>query len=88
MTGGNANYKKGRRKENYICEKLKRNGWTIAQRSAGSHSPIDVFAFHKENKRIKLIQSKPNNFSKSQEKKILEENDWLNGKFEVEFVVE
>ena len=85
---GNPFYKKGARKEAYICEKLKKDGWDIAQRSAGSHSQVDVWAVNKETKKIKLIQSKPNNFPESQERKILEENEWLNGNFEVEFVVE
>ena len=84
----NPKYKKGSRKEYAIINKLKAEGYEIAQRSAGSKSPVDIWAVKKETKTIKLIQSKPNNFSESETAKIMSENDWLNGNFEVEFVVE
>ena len=78
----NKNYTKGRRKEYKICNQLKSEGWIIVQRTAGSHSPIDVFAIKKG--KIKLVQAKPDNFNAS---KILKELNWLNGKFKVEFEV-
>jgi len=80
----NKNYVKGRRKEYKVCKMYKDAGWEIAQRSAGSHSPIDVFAINKKKKIIKLIQAKPDNFNAD---KILKELNWLNGKFKVEFEV-
>jgi hypothetical protein len=84
---GNKHYVNGRYKEYKIRKELLKEGYDIAQRSAGSHSPIDIFAIHKERKEILLVQSKPDNFLKSSEKKILDEYDWLNGDFKVEFQV-
>ena len=85
---GNKNYRKGRRKEYSVIDKLRAEGcWEIVQRSKGSHSPVDIFAISKEQKRIKLIQVKPKDFSEFQENKILKENEWLKGKFEVEFEI-
>jgi len=81
----NKNYEKGRRKEYKICEKYKKEGYDIVQRTAGSHSPFDIIAINKTLKIIKLIQSKPDNYN---EKKIIEENLWLNNAFRVEFQVE
>lgn len=81
----NKNYVAGRRKEYKICNDLKADGFDIAQRSAGSHSPIDVFAIHKLDKKIIFVQSKPDSFPKSEAKKINDELGYLKGKFEVEF---
>jgi len=77
----NRNYEKGRRKEYKIRNELIEEGYDIAQRSAGSHSPIDVFAICKKTKTILLIQSKPDDY----DKKEYEEYNWLNGKFKVKF---
>ena len=93
MVKGNPNYRKGRRKESSICDKLKKEGFKIAQRSTGSHSPIDVFAIDRENRIIKFIQSKRvlgetmDFIDEKQKKKIEKEFSWLNGLFSVEFVV-
>ena len=84
---GNSNYRKGRRKEYKIIERMKKEDWDILQRSSGSHSPIDVIAINKKDKKILLIQSKPNDFSEFQEKKLMEINKGLTGNFEVNFVV-
>jgi len=84
----NANYIKGRRKEYKIVKQHKDTGYTIAQRTAGSHSPFDVIAIDIENRVIKLIQAKPNNYTEKQTKDILEENKELNGPYKVYFVVE
>ena len=46
----NKAYQKGRRKEYKVCNELKEEGYDIAQRSAGSHSPIDVWAINKDKK--------------------------------------
>ena len=77
----NPNYIKGRRKEYKIVNRLKTEGWDIVQRSAGSHSPIDIFAINKSLRVIKLIQAKPDDYPKSKEEKILSDNHWLNGVF-------
>lgn len=81
----NRNYESGRRKEYRICNNLKKDGFEIAQRSAGSHSPIDVFAINKREKKIVFVQSKPDNFAASEAEKIEKELEYLKGKWEVEF---
>ena len=48
----NKNYIKGRRKEYKICKMLREDGYDIVQRTAGSHSPVDIIAICKENKKI------------------------------------
>jgi len=83
----NKNYLKGRRKEYKICEELKKQGYEIVQRSAGSHSPIDIWAVNKELQKITLIQCKPDNMPESEKKKILEDLNWLNEAFLVEVEV-
>ena len=83
----NKNYLKGRRKEYKIVKELKEQGFDIAQRSAGSHSPIDIFAVNKLTKVIKMVQAKPNNFSDLNIKRLNDELGWLNGMFRVEFEV-
>jgi Holliday junction resolvase len=83
----NKNYERGRRKEYKITKKYKDLGYEIAQRSAGSHSPIDVFAIDKSTRTIKLIQAKPDSMSKNAKQKIIDENQWLNGLFKVVFEV-
>ena len=80
----NKNYIKGRRKEYKICDELKKKGFDIVQRTAGSHSPFDVIAIRILTREIKLIQSKPNNYKGD---KIM--NEWLelNNIFRVSFEV-
>jgi len=80
-------YKKGRRKEYKIRDKFK-SFCEIAQRTAGSHSPVDVIAISRELKTIYLVQSKPDDFPGSKEKKIMDEWGWLNDEFMVKFYVE
>ena len=46
----NKNYIKGRRKEYLIRDKLIKEGFDIVQRTAGSHSFIDVIAIRKSDK--------------------------------------
>jgi len=77
-------YRKGRRKEYSVTSKLKRMGYDIAQRTAGSHSPVDVLAVSLRRKEILLIQSKPDGTNPT---KILKDNKELNGEFNVSFEV-
>ena len=84
----NKNYRRGRRKEYSIIEKLRKQGFDICQRSSGSHSPIDVFAINKGTREILLIQSKPDDFSELDTSRLLNENNWLSGSFFVKFIVE
>lgn len=82
----NRNYIKGRKKE-YKLVNVEKSQGNIAFRSAGSHSPIDVISIDIENKKIKFIQSKPDNWTESQIKKLLGQNDFFNGTYDVEFIV-
>ncbi len=82
----NKNYRKGRRKEYGVIDQLRKDGFEIAQRSSGSHSPIDVFAINREEKKIKFIQVKSGYLPSNEYSKIWEKMKWLNGeKFEIEF---
>jgi len=83
----NKNYVRGRRKEYAIVKKLKEMGYSIAQRSAGSHSPIDVFAINPQTRVIKFIQAKPDSLSENKKKEIEHANSWLNNVFRCEFEV-
>lgn len=83
----NRNYEKGRRKEYKIANDMKKLGFTIAQRAAGSHSPVDIFCINPGAKQIRLIQAKPDNMNDKQKQKIRNENKELNGKFDVTFSV-
>jgi len=83
----NRNYIKGRRKEYLIRDKLIKEGFDIVQRTAGSHSFIDVIAIRKSDKQILLIQSKPDNFPQSNVNKLNKEGKWLNGLFNCVFKV-
>jgi Holliday junction resolvase len=53
----NKNYISGRAAEYAVVKELRKQGAVVAQRSAGSHSPIDVFALM-PNGRVRLIQVK------------------------------
>ena len=83
----NSNYVKGRRKEYKIVNYLKQNGFDIVVRTAGSHSPVDIFAINKSEKKIFFIQSKPESLSENKKNKLLKESEWLNGSFECLFRV-
>jgi len=84
---GNKNYEKGRRKEYKIVKEYRDKGFRICQRTAGSHSPIDVIAISEDLKEIHLIQAKPDNYAESKVKKLIEQNINLNGEFRVVFKV-
>lgn len=85
--------KKGIRKENYLTEKMRGEGFDIVQRSAGSHSPVDIFAIDSKNKKILLIQSKRtmSEYMSYTDPKIKEKLEkqlgYLNGVYSVEFIV-
>jgi len=88
---GNKNYKKGAHKEWRIANNYKTKGaaegWEIAQRTAGSHSPIDIIAINPKTKEIHLIQAKPKSLSDNKKQEIEEKNKNLNGNFKVSFFV-
>ena len=81
----NKNYVNGRDKEYKICKQLKVNGFDITQRSAGSHSPIDIFAINRLTRVIKFVQCKPDNFSELNKRRIMEELGYLKDMWRVEF---
>lgn len=83
----NKNYLKGRRKEYKIRREYLNNDWDIVQRTAGSHSPVDIIAIDKITKRIDFIQCKPDDMTEKEKEKIISENQWLNGVFRTEFRV-
>lgn len=80
----NKSYVKGRKKEYAICKRLREEGYDIVQRTAGSHSPVDVIAINKEERYILLIQSKPKGYKSRKYDKF----KWLSGKFFVRFKIE
>ncbi len=53
----NSNYVAGRRAEYAAVNELKKQGAVVAQRTAGSHSLIDIFALMPDGK-VRLIQVK------------------------------
>lgn len=79
-------YDKGRRKEYKIIHLEKEKGF-IAFRSAGSHSPVDVVSIDTKNHKIRLIQCKPDSMNSHQRQKLRDENQALNGLFDVSFSV-
>ena len=81
------NYHNGRAKEYRITKDLKEAGWDIAQRTAGSHSQIDIIAINKATKEILLIQAKPKSITTKDIESINSKADWLNGLFSVKFEV-
>jgi len=83
---GNKAYDKGRRKEYNMVHVLKKKGW-IAQRTAGSHSFFDIIAVHKKDRKILLLQAKPDTMSDAVKYKLEDEYWWVNGGFEVRFKV-
>lgn len=89
----NSNYLKGRRKEYQICTDLRKEGFDIVVRTAGSHSKIDIFAVDSKGKRIRFVQSKRvlsqsmHTINEQQKIKIEREMLYLNGLYRCVFVV-
>jgi len=80
-------YLKGRRKEYKIVSRLKKEGFDIVQRTAGSHSPVDIIAIDIQKGIIRLIQSKSDDLNATKAQKIRDANRGLNGIFQVYFSV-
>ena len=84
----NKNYVKGVKKEQRICKKLREKlGYDIAQRSAGSHSPIDIFAINEKTRTILFVQAKPKSISDAKKQKLYDELNYLKGVWHVKFEV-
>lgn len=89
MTNKNLNYRRGADKERKIVKKARKEG-KIAARSAGSHSPIDVFIIDYKARRIELLQCKHSSKLRGGiepwlKKKLKKEFEFLNGTYEVRF---
>lgn len=84
-------YKKGRRKEYKIVKDLEDEGYDIVQRTAGSHSKIDIIGLDRDKKEIILIQSKRtlernmDYIDPKAKEKLEKEHKDLNGKWQVSF---
>jgi hypothetical protein len=90
----NKNYINGRNKEYTAINRLKAEGAVIAQRSAGSKSPIDVWALMSDG-RVRMVQVKkdtsPLKLELLQELHVLPPNTlelwhWADGDFEITVV--
>lgn len=85
-------YKQGVRKEYKIVSELKKD-YDIVQRTAGSHSPIDIIAIDVKSKCILLVQSKRvlnrkmSYINPEEKQKIEAEQKELNGIYRVMFEV-
>ncbi|MGH2638402.1 MAG: hypothetical protein ACRDF4_03870 [Rhabdochlamydiaceae bacterium] len=64
------NYTRGRSYEYRVIAKLRKQGFTIVQRSAGSHSVVDIWAVDTAKKIIKLVQCKSGKSAKRELGKI------------------
>jgi hypothetical protein len=71
---GNNNYKNGRAKEYRVMNKLRKEGYDIVTRNAGSHGVFDIFAMDTKRGVIRLIQCKPKDFPKTAKRRLIEEN--------------
>ena len=80
----NKNYVNGRNREYRSMEKLRKEGYNIILRSAGSHSIIDVLGFRKSDRSVCCIQCKPKSMSTKAKNKLITDNGWLFGKFTCE----
>ena len=63
---------------------LRERGFTVA-RSAGSHSPVDVWAINPATRQILLVQSKLGKLAKKEEKEINDLIPIYSGMYEVKF---
>jgi len=68
-------------------KEYKKKGFDIAQRSAGSHSPIDVFAINIHEGIIVFIQSKPKSMSDNKKRELESKYIGLNKLFLCTFKV-
>ena len=71
----NKNYVKGRAKEYKVKKQFEKEGY-IVLRTAGSHGFADLIAVKYPH--VRFIQCKPDNFSKKEEKKLMEKYFELN----------
>lgn len=89
----NLNYNNGAAKERRIVNKARQQG-CLAFRSAGSHSPVDVFILDPVSKTIELVQCKPRSMQKkdlsptAEAQRLIDELKKFDGTYEVKTTVE
>jgi Holliday junction resolvase len=83
----NKNYVNGRAYEYRIMHSLRKAGFDIVIRSAGSHSPIDCIGIDTNNKVILFVQAKPKTLSFNKKVEIKHKNIKLNDKYTCKFEV-
>ena len=80
-------YRRGADYERKIVKEAKKEPNTIAYRSAGSHSPVDVTIINFAKRTIELIQAKTGKYSEIFKERLRERYKHLNGTYKVEFKV-
>ena len=83
--GSSRNYARGRAREYRELDKMRKEGYDIVFRSAGSHSAIDCIGIRLKDKHIKLVQCKPRSMCKNAKVKITHTWELLNDEFLVSF---
>lgn len=73
-------YRRGADKERKLVNKLRAEGF-VAARSAGSHSPIDVWAIRPETGEIRLFQLKGSKMPESAKKRLYDSLKYLEGEY-------
>lgn len=87
MVSAAGKYRKGARYERAIVNAARSNG-SLAFRSAGSKSPVDVVIISHEKRTIKLIQAKAGkSMSEQARNRLGAKYKFLNGTYEVVFEV-
>lgn len=77
----NKAYNRSAKRERETVNSLRKMGW-IAARSAGSKSPIDVYAYHPVLKQLQLIQIK----TKKGARGLIETVKWLHSDVVARFI--
>lgn len=78
----NKNYNNGRAKEYRMVKKLRAAGYDLVQRTAGSHSYIDIIAIRKLDNKILFVQCKPKSMGINKKAKLEKELAWLKDNWE------
>jgi hypothetical protein len=82
----NKNYINGVYKERKILNEARSHG-CIGARSAGSHSPIDLWIIDHPGRTIRLIQCKPDSMPLKTKNRTMRTYEYLNGIYSVKFEV-
>lgn len=83
----NKAYRKGYEHERKIVNAARQDG-KLAFRSAGSHSPVDCIIIDSEGRTIELIQAKAGkSLSENARRELEHKYKYLNGTYEVKFIV-